>query len=79
MNYEQIPWIIYTDSEIFQVGLTEKEAKDSGIDVLIFEVPLNEVDRFIADHESKGLVKIIKVLMQSVKVQVIGCRLLFLQ
>ncbi|MGD6793852.1 dihydrolipoyl dehydrogenase family protein [Metabacillus indicus] len=59
MNYEQIPWIIYTDPEIFHIGLTEKEAKDNGIDVLIYEVPLNEVDRFIADHESKGLVKII--------------------
>ncbi|MBY6035795.1 FAD-dependent oxidoreductase [Fictibacillus nanhaiensis] len=59
MNYKQIPWIIYTDPEIFHIGVTEKEASERGETFNVYEVPLNEVDRFIADHETSGMVKII--------------------
>ncbi|UJF16025.1 FAD-dependent oxidoreductase [Jeotgalibaca sp. MA1X17-3] len=59
MKYDRIPWIIYTDPEIFHIGLTEQEAKEKGISTSIYEVPLSEVDRFVADHENKGLVKIL--------------------
>ena len=59
MNYDQIPWIIYTDPEIFHIGLTEKEAKEQMSNFSVYEVPLGEVDRFVADHESKGIIKIL--------------------
>lgn len=59
LNYDQIPWVIYTDPEIFHVGLTEQEAKDKGINVSIYEIPVAEVDRFVADHEKCGVVKIL--------------------
>lgn len=59
MKYDQIPWIIYTDPEIFHIGLTEKEAKEKERNFSVYEVPVGEVDRFIADHESKGTVKIL--------------------
>ncbi|SEK18549.1 Pyruvate/2-oxoglutarate dehydrogenase complex, dihydrolipoamide dehydrogenase (E3) component [Carnobacterium iners] len=59
MKYDQIPWIIYTDPEIFHIGLTEQDAKEKRIAVSIYEIPLAEVDRFVADHEDRGLVKIL--------------------
>ncbi|TXC92946.1 FAD-binding protein [Metabacillus litoralis] len=59
MNYEQIPWIIYTDPEIFHIGLTEQEIKEKGITYSSYEVPLTDVDRFVADHQSDGIIKIL--------------------
>ncbi|WP_257349273.1 dihydrolipoyl dehydrogenase family protein [Pseudalkalibacillus decolorationis] len=59
MSYEQIPWIIYTDPEICHIGLTEKEAIKKIKGISIYEIPLGEVDRFLADHAPNGTVKII--------------------
>ncbi|WP_273122314.1 dihydrolipoyl dehydrogenase family protein [Bacillus weihaiensis] len=59
MNYSEIPWIIYTDPEIFHIGITEAEAKSKGIEYSVYKVSLEDVDRFVADHDTSGLVKII--------------------
>ncbi len=54
-----IPWCTYTDPEIAHVGLYEKDAAEQGIDVDVFEQPLEDVDRAILDGEDEGFVKII--------------------
>ena len=59
MDYSQIPWVIYTDPEIFHIGLTENEARKELSVIATYEVPLEEVDRFVTDHETKGIVKLI--------------------
>jgi len=53
-----IPWCTYTDPEIAHVGMYEAEARAKGIPVDTFHVPMNEVDRAIADGEEEGFVKI---------------------
>jgi pyruvate/2-oxoglutarate dehydrogenase complex dihydrolipoamide dehydrogenase (E3) component len=60
VNYENVPWITYTDPEVFHLGLTEKEAREKhGSNIHIFKVPIAEVDRFVADRDKSGLLKVI--------------------
>ena len=53
-----IPWCTYTDPEIAHVGLYVKQARERGIPVKTFTVPMHDVDRAIADGEEDGFVKI---------------------
>lgn len=53
-----MPWCTYTDPEIAHVGMYESEAKEQGINVETFFIPLSQVDRAIADGEETGFVKI---------------------
>lgn len=53
-----MPWCTYTDPEIAHVGLSEKEAKQKGIALDTFFIPLEKVDRAIADGETSGFAKI---------------------
>lgn len=54
-----MPWCTYTDPELAQVGLSENQARERGIEVAPFRVPFCEVDRAIADAEEEGFVKIL--------------------
>lgn len=60
VDYSKMPWITFTDPEVFHVGMTEAEARERhGDDVEVFEAKLSEVDRFVADRQETGFVKII--------------------
>ena len=60
VNYDHVPWVTYTDPEVFHLGLTEIEAKETyGENVEVFKTTVKEVDRFVADHDHTGMVKII--------------------
>ncbi|MFI8688467.1 dihydrolipoyl dehydrogenase family protein [Rossellomorea sp. NPDC077527] len=59
VSYKKLPWTTYTTPEIFHIGLTEEEAMEKGIQYKVFKKTLDEVDRFVADHRTEGLVKII--------------------
>lgn len=53
-----IPWVVFTDPEIAQVGLTEEQAaKTAGARVAY--LPLSEVDRAVTAERTEGFVKII--------------------
>lgn len=53
-----VPWCTYTDPEIAHVGIYVREARESGIPVKTYTVPMHDVDRAIADGEEDGFVKI---------------------
>jgi pyruvate/2-oxoglutarate dehydrogenase complex dihydrolipoamide dehydrogenase (E3) component len=53
-----IPRCSYTDPEIAHVGMYVREARERGVPVKTFTVPLHEVDRAIIDGEIMGFVKI---------------------
>ncbi|MCA1320942.1 mercuric reductase [Bacillus tianshenii] len=59
VNYDHVPWVIYTSPEVFHLGLTEEDARDQRNDIRVFRVPLSNVDRFVADHQTQGFVKVI--------------------
>jgi pyruvate/2-oxoglutarate dehydrogenase complex dihydrolipoamide dehydrogenase (E3) component len=54
-----MPWCTYTDPEIAQVGLYEREAAERGIPVQSFTQPLEDVDRAILDGESEGFMRVL--------------------
>jgi pyruvate/2-oxoglutarate dehydrogenase complex dihydrolipoamide dehydrogenase (E3) component len=53
-----IPWCTYTDPEIAHVGLYVRQARERGISVRTFTIPMHDVDRAIADGEETGFVKV---------------------
>ena len=53
-----VPWCTYTDPEIAHVGLYVRQARERGIPVRTFTIPMNDVDRAIMDGEEAGFVKI---------------------
>lgn len=53
-----IPWCTYTEPEIAHVGLYEKDAQKSGIEVETFVKHFHDVDRAIIDGDEEGFVKI---------------------
>lgn len=53
-----IPWCTYTSPEIAHVGLYEKDAKETGIEIDTFLQELGRVDRAILDDETEGFVKV---------------------
>jgi pyruvate/2-oxoglutarate dehydrogenase complex dihydrolipoamide dehydrogenase (E3) component len=53
-----IPWCTYTDPEIAHVGLYVREARERGIPVKTFTIPMHDVDRAITDGEEVGFVKV---------------------
>ncbi len=53
-----IPWCTYTDPEIAHVGHYVRQARERGIPVTTYTVPMHDVDRAITDGEESGFVKI---------------------
>lgn len=54
-----IPWCTYTDPEVARVGMTEDEAKASGIDAGVVSHPLAENDRAILDGDDEGFARVV--------------------
>ena len=59
VNYDTIPWVIYTAPEVAAVGLTEAEAKEKGHEVSVGAFPFQANGRAVAGAHADGLAKII--------------------
>ncbi len=64
-----IPWCTYTSPELSHVGLSERDAKQQGIDVDTFVQDFSAVDRALLDGETDGLAK---VLLKKGTDQIVG-------
>ena len=53
-----MPWCTYTDPEVAHVGRYPSQARDEGIAIDTYQVPLSDVNRAVADGEEEGFVKI---------------------
>jgi len=59
VNYDTIPWVIYTEPEIAWAGKTEKQLKDEGIPYKVGSFPFAAIGRAVAMNEAIGQVKMI--------------------
>jgi dihydrolipoamide dehydrogenase len=59
VDYDRVPWAIYTNPEVAFVGLTEAAAKAKGYDVIVKKDPFAGNGRAQIIGESEGVVKII--------------------
>ncbi|MDD4976650.1 MAG: FAD-dependent oxidoreductase, partial [Bacteriovorax sp.] len=59
VDYSVVPWCTYTDPEVATVGVNEKAAKELKLNYEVSIYHLDDLDRAIADDETKGFVKVI--------------------
>ncbi|HET8940669.1 MAG TPA: dihydrolipoyl dehydrogenase [Rudaea sp.] len=59
VNYDTIPWVIYTEPEIAWAGKTEEELKKENIPYKTGTFPFAAIGRAVAMNETAGQVKII--------------------
>ena len=59
VNYDTIPWVIYTEPEIAWAGKTEKQLKDEGVPYKVGTFPFAAIGRAVAMNEAVGMVKMI--------------------
>jgi pyruvate/2-oxoglutarate dehydrogenase complex dihydrolipoamide dehydrogenase (E3) component/uncharacterized membrane protein YdjX (TVP38/TMEM64 family) len=58
-DYRVIPAVTFLDPEVARVGLSEREAAEQGIAVEVTRYELDDLDRAIAESETKGFVKVL--------------------
>lgn len=59
VNYDLVPFVIYTHPEIAWVGKTEQQLKEEGVEYNVGTFPFSINGRAMAANESAGLVKMI--------------------
>ena len=59
VNYDTIPWVIYTEPEIAWTGKTEEELKKDNVPYKVGTFPFAAVGRAVAMNEGIGQVKVI--------------------
>jgi len=59
VNYDYIPWVIYTEPEIAWAGKTEDELKKAGIPYKVGSFPFAAIGRAVAMNETAGFVKVL--------------------
>ena len=69
-----MPAVVFTDPEIATVGLSEKEAKEQGIDVVVGRFPFSASGRAMTTLETEGFVKIVaeKESQRVLGLQIVG-------
>ena len=58
-DYGVVPWVTYSDPELARVGLTAKQAADTGLDPVVLRFPFKDIDRALAEVEPHGFVKLV--------------------
>jgi pyruvate/2-oxoglutarate dehydrogenase complex dihydrolipoamide dehydrogenase (E3) component len=60
VDYDDIPWGLYTDPEVGHIGMTENEAREKfGDAVQIYRVDMADVDRAVVDRKTLGFLKLV--------------------
>lgn len=59
VNYDVIPWVIYTSPEIAWVGKTEQQLKAEGVAYKVGKYTFAANGRALGHHDTRGFVKII--------------------
>ncbi|MFA6128698.1 MAG: dihydrolipoyl dehydrogenase [Bacteroidales bacterium] len=74
MDMKQCPINIYTHPEVAQIGLTEREIRDKGIEYRIGEFPMSANGKALAEDSADGMIRILsgKKLGEVLGVQIIA-------
>ena len=59
INYDAIPWVVYTSPEIAWVGKTEKQLKSAAREYKVGTFPLSASGRAQAMDDTTGMVKVL--------------------
>ncbi len=59
VDYSVVPWATFCDPEVARCGLTEAEAREKHGAIDVFRVDLHDVDRAVAEGDTKGFIKVV--------------------
>lgn len=68
-----VPYTIYTDPQMGRYGLSEKEAKEQGINFKVAKMPMEYVARALEIDETRGMMK---AIINTDNNQILGCAIL---
>lgn len=68
-----VPYVIYLDPQLGRVGLSEREARERGIDFQVVTLPMSHVARALELDQSRGF---IKAVVDGATDRVLGCAVL---
>ncbi len=68
-----VAYTLYTDPQLGRVGLTEREARDRGLDFQVAKMPMTHVARALESDESRGFMK---AIVDSASGRILGCAVL---
>ncbi len=71
-NIPVVSWVTFTNPELAHVGKTEVQLRKENIPHRVARMPLNKLDRAIAEAETDGLVK----MLAGEKGEILGCHIL---
>ncbi|PVY38934.1 mercury(II) reductase [Pontibacter virosus] len=60
VDYNVLPWVVFTDPQVAGVGMDERQAEERGIPYEATVMPLSEVPRSIAALDTRGFIKLIR-------------------
>lgn len=60
INYDSLPWVVFTDPQIAGVGMDEFQAKSNNIPFEVSKLELKDVPRSIVANNTKGFIKLIR-------------------
>jgi len=74
IDYRVVPWAIFSSPEIAVVGVTEDQARERGMEVIVGEMPFMATEKANIIQESEGMVRILaeKETKKILGAQIIG-------
>ncbi|MEJ2711396.1 MAG: mercuric reductase [Anaerolineales bacterium] len=73
VNERPIPYTVFIDPQLGRVGLTEKQARQRGLDFKVASMPMNWVARALEVDEPRGMMK---AIVDGQSGQILGCAIL---
>jgi len=71
-----VPFTLFTDPELARAGLTEKEARQKGLDVFVAKLPVAAIPRAKTMSETRGFIKVVIDVKTN---QILGCAILSIE
>jgi pyruvate/2-oxoglutarate dehydrogenase complex dihydrolipoamide dehydrogenase (E3) component len=68
-----VPYTLFTDPQLGRVGITEAEAADRGLDVLVAKMPMTHVARALESDDARGFMK---AIVDKETGRILGCAVL---
>jgi dihydrolipoamide dehydrogenase len=59
IDFNTVPWVIYTEPEMAWVGKTEEQLKEEGADYNVGTFPFTAIGRAVAMNQTQGMVKLL--------------------
>jgi pyruvate/2-oxoglutarate dehydrogenase complex dihydrolipoamide dehydrogenase (E3) component len=71
-----VPFTLFTEPELARVGLTEKEARQKGLNIFVAKLPIAAIPRAKTMSETRGFIKVVVEVKTNL---ILGCAILSIE